>query len=302
MLRPLLQRIGRLSDVASHVGDSSYRPGAGGIDELGQIESALDVAHARIVADASELERRHNALAEHLEHIAHDLRTPIASLQLKLERLSSSWNDEKSHLDQERSEIVDEAMEDAVYVGALADNLRVAARLQDGLDPKAALAPNGPLPHVDLGEVVERVAARMRVLAHRKGVTLEWARPDASVVVRCQSTMAHQLVQNLVQNAVAYQDRDGNVAVVLEQHQDRFVLNVVDDGPGVPPEDLPRLVGRTFRTDDARARDVAGSGLGLSIAGEIASRADFALSFSANVPRGLLVKIEGPTLDENETE
>lgn len=288
VLRPTLERIGRLSQAAANVGHASYRPGRSDDDELGKIEVALDKAHTRIVDDAEEIQRRHHALTEHLEHVAHDLRTPIASLQLKLERLGGERGDD------DRNALVTEAMEDALYMGGLADNLRVAARLQDGLDPSAPANESGPRPEADLVDVVERVGARARVLAERKNIVLEWARPDTPCAVQCQPTMATQLVQNLVQNAVAYGDEGGHVAIVLEVSNGRFTLRVLDDGPGVPPEDLPRLVGRTFRTDAARARDGAGTGLGLAIANEIALRCGFQMAFEANAPRGLVVTLRGP--------
>lgn len=293
VLRPTLERIGRLAQAAANVGHPRYQPGRSDDDELGRIEVALDKAHTRIIADAAELERRHHALTEHLEHVAHDLRTPIASLQLKLERLGSE-SDAGG-----QDALVTEAMADAIYMGGLADNLRVAARLQDGLDPSAPSRTDGAAPRVDLGDVVERVGARARVLAERKGISLEWARPDERCDIQCQPTMATQLVQNLVQNAVAYGDEGGHVAVVLEASNGAFVLRVLDDGPGVPPEDLPRLVGRTFRSDAARARDSAGTGLGLAIANEIAVRCGFVLQFAANTPRGLVVTLEGAAVDDS---
>jgi signal transduction histidine kinase len=122
---------------------------------------------------------------------------------------------------------------------------------------------------------------------------LDVARPDGALMVRCQPTAAEQAITNLVENAVAYGDPGGHVAVVLEWRGDRFSLVVVDDGPGVLPAELPRLGERTFRSDEARQRDPNGSGLGLAITSEICQRCGWSLSFARNEPKGLEVRIEG---------
>jgi signal transduction histidine kinase len=74
-----------------------------------------------------------------------------------------------------------------------------------------------------------------------------------------------------------------------------FTLLVTDDGPGVPPAEMPRLGERTFRTDEARQRDPSGSGLGLAITSEICKRCGWKLAFEPHEPRGLRVSIAGPT-------
>ena len=75
-----------------------------------------------------------------------------------------------------------------------------------------------------------------------------------------------------------------------------FSLVVVDDGPGRLPAELPRLGERTFRSDEARQRDPSGSGLGLAITSQICERCGWNLSFERQEPRGLSVKIAGPTI------
>ncbi len=84
--------------------------------------------------------------------------------------------------------------------------------------------------------------------------------------------------------------------MVLEASSASFLLTVVDDGPGVPPAELPRLGDRTFRSDSARQREPQGSGLGLAISGEICRRAGFALRFSQEAPRGLRATVSGPRI------
>jgi len=105
--------------------------------------------------------------------------------------------------------------------------------------------------------------------------------------------MVEQALTNVLQNAIIHGEGDGAVEVTLRGDDDGFVVEVLDDGPGVPPEHLPRLGERAYRSDDARVRDPKGSGLGLAITSEVCDRFGWALSFEPRAPRGLRVTIRG---------
>lgn len=285
---PLTRRIDRLRAAAGRVGSPAEYASAGDSksDELGELSSILDDAHERIRADAAMLEDRQKALERYLSDVAHDLKTPIASLQIALEQAAHCSRD--ATLD----EILKGSLKDVVYLSALTSNLRLACQLRDGWDPAAGDAT------VDLGEVVERVALRVRYFAKSRSIQLDVARPDAPVLARCHSTAAEQVITNLVENAVSYGDPGGHVAVLLESQTDRFNLTVVDDGPGVLPSELPRLGERTFRSDEARQREPNGSGLGLAISSEVCAHCDWSLSFAREEPRGLRVTIKGERISK----
>jgi signal transduction histidine kinase len=286
VVRPVAQRIGRIRAAAGLVGaPSGYASASDGVrDELGELSVVLDQAHARIRGDAERLEQRHQALERHLAEVAHDLRTPISSLQIALEQADGMAKDA------ELRDLIRSSLTDVVYLAGLTDNLRMATQLREGWDPAEGD------PTADLADTVERAAGRARFFAKNRGISLESSRPDEGVPVRCHPIAAEQIVTNLVFNAIAYGDVGGHVAVLLETHAARFVLSVIDDGPGVPPAELPRLTERTFRADEARQRDPSGSGLGLAITREICERCGFSLTVAPQEPRGLRVRIEGPVL------
>ncbi|HKQ70388.1 MAG TPA: HAMP domain-containing sensor histidine kinase [Polyangiaceae bacterium] len=286
VVQPLTRRIGKLRAAAAEVGSRTGYVSAGdlGSDELGELSSGLDRAHARIRADAEQLLERQRALERSLGDVAHDLKTPIASLQIALERAS------KLNHSEDVAEMLKSSLRDVVYLSGLTTNLRIACQLREGWNPA-----DGD-PSVDLTDTVERVVARSLYFAKNRGIALDVARPDTAVLARCHPTAAEQAITNLVENAIAYGDSGGHVAVVLEIREGGFSLTVADDGPGVPPALLPRLGERTFRSDDARQRDPSGSGLGLAITSEICARCGWTLSFEAHEPRGLRVAIGGPTI------
>jgi signal transduction histidine kinase len=285
VVRPLIRRIEALRLAAERVGSASdYLPCPPTADELGQLAGALDRAHARIRADAGRLEQRGRDLQRHLADVAHDLKTPISSLHIALEQVADANNEP------ELTELLTSALNDTVYLGALTSNLRLASALREGWDPAAARAT------VDLAETVDRVARRAGFFARRKGITLECAVPDDPTFAACDPIAAEQALSNIVENAVTHGSPGGHVAMMLEAREGTFSLAVIDDGPGVPPSDLPRIGERTFRTDDARQRDPRGTGLGLAITTEVCAMCGWTIQFESETPRGLRVTLTGSTI------
>ena len=283
-IRPVIRRVAKLGRAAALVGaEQGYESAeAAATDDLGQLGRQLDRAHVRIRADAEELRARHSALERHLADVAHDLRTPLASLQLALEHALALNHDDAL------GEPLKRALADTVYAGALTENLRLASKLEGAWDPTEVA-------EEDLRALVERVTLRMKLFATQRGIALEVALPDDALIVTCHAVAVEQAIANVVENAVTFGDSGGHVAVVLQRLPDsRFVLTVVDDGPGVQISELPRLGERTFRTDEARQRAPRGSGLGLAITAAVCERSGWELSFTSEEPRGLRVALRGP--------
>ena len=284
-VRPIAVRLERLRGATQQVGHTAgYASAADPThDDLGQLSALLDQAHARIAADAARMEARHQALEQHLGNIAHDLRTPLASLQIALEQLGSD-----PARTSDDAGLVRGAIGDVVYMGSLIDNLDLACRLQEGADPL-----HGDL-RVELCALVDRVTRRFAALGRTRGIEVHGSRPDAPVWARCNPAMAEQALANLVHNAVAHGEPGGHVAILLEETASEFALTIIDDGPGVPPADLPKIGERTFRSDAARRRDPKGGGLGLAISQEVCGRAGFTMTLTGEQPRGLRASIAGP--------
>jgi signal transduction histidine kinase len=179
-------------------------------------------------------------------------------------------------------------------MGGLISNLYLACQLQDGADPLFGA------PRVDLGALVERVTRRFKNLGRARTIEVEGMQLDRPLWVRCNPAMAEQVLANLVHNAIVHGDEGGHVAILLAATQESFMLSVLDDGPGVPPTELPRLGQRTFRSDAARRRDPQVGGLGLAIAAEVCRRAGFTLAFAPREQRGLLVTVVGQRLHADE--
>ncbi|MDX3644070.1 HAMP domain-containing sensor histidine kinase [Streptomyces sp. MB09-02B] len=197
---------------------------------------------------------------------SHELRSPIASLRTQLEVAAAH----PELLD------LDGAVEDTVRLQSLAADLLLLARLDAGERPP-------PDARFDLAEVVQEE------VASREGVTLEGV---DSVELRGSRNQICRVLGNLLDNAGRHaRDR---VAVTLRTTSDRAVLQVVDDGTGVPPADRERIFERFVRLDESRARDDGGAGLGLAIARDIAVRHGGTLTVADAPGGGALFELRLP--------
>lgn len=282
VVRPLLRRIGEVRALAATVGAASARWPATSLtgDELDDIVAALRQAHDALAADRAALARSKAALEEHIATTAHDLRTPVASLQLAVEHataLAAAGGAGEGSLGALRG-----ALLDAYYMGALVENLHLTTRLR---------GPAHDVAVVDAVALVRAVAARLRVVARHAGIALECAVPDGAALVRADPLALERAISNLTDNAVRF--ARGHVALVLERRAgaDRpLELTVLDDGPGFEAEALAHAA--------ALGISVEGEAAGPGVAsGAPRSRARLGLAVAAQVARGL-----GATISLRRTE
>ncbi|TMR25579.1 HAMP domain-containing histidine kinase [Nonomuraea turkmeniaca] len=193
------------------------------------------------------LDRLETAVETHKRFVAdaaHELRSPIATLRARLELA-------------EPSELTREALADIERLQSLAADLLMLAKLDAGEPLRTA--------ELDLGQVAAEESLRVR---RRPEVRVELdIEPD--VVMKGSRAHLDRLVTNLTDNAVRH--AASTVCVRVHAETDEAVLEVLDDGPGIPFEQREAVFDRFTRLDEARARDAGGAGLGLPIARDIAT-------------------------------
>ena len=282
-VRPLLRRIDRLDEAAQSVGTPGFAPIPDGQDdELGRVARTLNTANERICADQAELARQHGILERHLSAVAHDLRTPLAALQLTLEAL-------QEQVPAAAIAEVGEARLEVAYLEALADNLHHATRLEGGAHVRCPDAP------VDLCVILQRVVTRLRILGRARAVAVEAAVPDAPVRVACDPALAERALANLVHNAVIHGAAAHAVGVALDRDEGGFTLTISSNGDALTPAAIAALAQRRLSTvEPARARQ--GHGLGVAIANEVATRAGWQIRWEPLGEGGLQVVIQGEVM------
>ena len=185
--------------------------------------------------------------------IAHDLRTPLARLKTRLERLK------RSRTDEEIGEAIAEADRLLATFGAV---LRIA-RIESGERGRAAFA------EVDLTSLIDDVAELYRPLIEEKGARLSLHNAPA-VSIRGDRDMLFQAVANLLDNAIKHTPDAGRIEISLAPADGGASITVEDDGPGIPAEEREKVKERFYRLD--RSRSTPGSGLGLSLVSAVAAR------------------------------
>lgn len=202
-------------------------------------------AEERMISEAlrETVRRQREAVAD----TSHDLRGPLTGLQLRLE-------DALEDPDADPREILLVTLHDAERLGDIIGDLLELARLEAGV-------PSETEP-VDLAHLVRGE------LAHRALTTAITTHLDPDVVVDGSPVRLARLVGNLLANAERHART--RLEVTVRAHGDRAILEVIDDGPGIPDADKEKVFDRFKRRADARRSDPGGSGLGLAIARQVA--------------------------------
>jgi signal transduction histidine kinase len=287
---PTVRRVRRLTEQVRRVGrevqggpaGQQYALDVAGRDEIAELARAFEASRDEVQKRMEQLRTRDATLTRYVANTTHDVMIPLTVLQGHLTALRQ----QVVAGEPVEQGVVDRALEESHYLTSLLHNLSAGAKLEAGEREMAWHA-------VDLGALVERVAARHEPIARHKGVELNHAVPESPTCLRGEPTLLEQAVSNLVHNAVRHNDAGGHVAVVLEREGDDAVLRVLDDGPGLSEARLAELERGHFT--DAQARDrPRGLGLGLRIARDVASRHGLQLSFARSESGGLAVELRGP--------
>ena len=211
--------------------------------------------------------------AQFIADASHELRTPLAVLKARLE-LGLRAQDP-----QVWRETLEQAAQGTDRLTHLANQLLSLARIENG----ARAIAEGGAQLLDLSQLARELGMAMAPLAHARGVALA-LEADQPVWLRGEPTLLSELLNNLVDNALAHTPVGGNVILRVMAPA---VLEIEDDGPGIPYEDRERVFERFYR----RNQHVPGSGLGLAIVGEVCRAHLATISLHDGVQSGLKVRV-----------
>ena len=214
-------------------------------------------------AEVRELAHSFNVMAEGLEEaerhrrnltadIAHELRTPLSNIQGYLEAI-------RDGLVQPTPDTIDTIHAQAIHLSRLVEDLRLLAQVESG-DLRLQLS------RARIQELLPSSVEAVRPRAEAKGVALSLEADPSLPSLELDVTRIAQVVDNLLENAITHTPEGGRVTVTARAAGSFVEMEVADTGPGIAPEDLPRLFDRFYRADPSRSRSTGGSGLGLTIA------------------------------------
>ncbi|GAA4410885.1 ATP-binding protein [Nibrella viscosa] len=241
-----------------------------------KLNDEIFVYVARKQKEIEELKRLELFRREFLADVSHELKTPIFAAQGFIHTLIDGAIDDENV----RDKFLAKAAKSLDGLDALVKDLVALSQLETG-ELKMHFE------RVDIHQVITEAFEQLEKKAHTKGTTLR-IRTDrpGSYWVKADPQRIHQVMTNLLENAIKYGNDNGKVLVTLEEEKKQVLVFVKDDGPGIPPEHLSRIFERFYRVDKSRSKERGGTGLGLAIVKHILNAHRSKVSVMSKVDRG----------------
>jgi len=253
LMRKALAPVATLTEAARRVTERNLKeelPRTRNGDELDQLTEVLNAMTARLNESFSRVK-------DFTLHASHELKTPLTVLCGETE---TELRDES--LAPRERERAASRLEELRRLTRIVDGLTLLARADAGMVPLTIVP-------VRLDELVHDIFADTQILAEASGLGVQMPVCER-VTVQGDSQRLRQLLLNLSDNAVKYNQPRGSITMTLHAVPGAAEFAITNTGPGIPPEALPRVFDRFFRVDAAHSHDIEGCGLGLAIAKWIA--------------------------------
>lgn len=259
-IRELLEAIRKVRE-----GAYSHRAAVHGHDEIAQLGGEFNGLTDR-------LQKTEETRRRFVSDASHELKTPLAAIRLLTDSILQTPDIDAVTA----REFVADIGAEAERLSRITENLLQLTRLDSNV-----LASADP---VEVDAVLARVLRMMKLVAAEKQVEISCPEIEKCRVLASKDEV-HQVIYNLVDNAVKYTGPRGHVVIRLSAREGRVILSVADDGVGIPEEDIPRIFERFYRVDKARSREAGGTGLGLSIVSDTVKKRGGTVT-AANRPEG----------------
>ncbi|EPS0856872.1 two-component system histidine kinase PnpS [Listeria monocytogenes] len=257
--------------------DASVSPILG---ENGEITGIILLLH-----DITQIRHLENVRSEFVTNVSHELKTPVTALKGFAETLLDGAMYDEVLLKKFLTIIKEES--DRLH--RLIMDILALSRIEQN-----PVAENVEL--VDVDEVIEQSARTIFEMATEKNIRVTIPeKTSASVMIETDRDKLQQIIINLLSNAINYTPVDGKVEVKLIEQEAEVIIEVTDNGIGIPAKDIDRVFERFYRVDKARSRHSGGTGLGLSIVKhlvencggriEVESQEEFGSTFRVTLPK-----------------
>ncbi len=255
-------------------------------EELTPILSRIYFQRQEIAENLSELERRKEE-QEKLEHIrreftsnvSHELKTPLQSIMGSAELIENGMVKQE-----DMPRFVGHIRTEAARLVKLIDDIIHLSRMDDGI--------HLPFETVDLLTIAHEAMEAIEDAAQSRNVKLSIK--GESAVLKGVPRLLFELLYNLCDNAVKYNNQGGSVDIVLEQNEQEVSLSVSDTGIGIPQEELARVFERFYRVDKSHSKKSGGTGLGLSIVKHVAACHHAKVELQSTLGNGTTIRVIFP--------
>jgi heavy metal sensor kinase len=277
LIKRALMPVDQIAATAERIGShnlSQRLPVANTADELERLSITLNHMIQRL-EQAFQHSRRFMADA------SHELRTPLTVLRGELETFV-----QEPSVAPEMRERLGSALEELERLVNIVEGLFAISRLDAG-EAQAELV------KFDLGKLASSTTDQMSLLGEDKNIKITCAAAN-DVWVEGDRARMKQVVVNLLDNAIKYTPQGGAVGLNVRTRDGKAVLEVTDNGMGIPADSLPRVFERFYRVDEARSRELGGAGLGLSIVKSICAAHHGCVEATSTPGQGSVFRVELP--------
>lgn len=275
ILKYIKQCIGSKENKTSHLkleGETVYRIK---IDPVYLQNSKNAIIGSIInIENITEIIKLENMRRDFVANVSHELKTPLTSISGFIETLIMNENLEVNKRNrflaiiQKESDRLKRLIEDILLLSSIENKNNLVRE------------------EIILFDVFKEVYDMISYIANSKNIDLSYEFEDEKVIIQAYGDYMKQLLLNLIDNAIKYTPEGGKVIVKQFTKNDEIIIEVIDNGMGIPKEDQSKIFQRFYRVDKARSRSVGGTGLGLAITKHIVSSLNGTISVESEVGKG----------------
>ncbi len=236
-----------------------------------------------LIQDITEHVKLDNMRKEFVADVSHELKTPITSIMGYSDTLLEGEYDEET-----REKFLNVISSEARRMARLVTDLLTLSKY----DNKKVTS---EITSFDLGELVKKCEEKLKFEIKKKKHNVECFVTASVPPVLADKYGIERVVLNILSNAIKYTKEHGTIKVYVGFVYNDAYIKIIDNGIGIPEEDLSRIFDRFYRVDKARSREMGGTGLGLSIAKEILDQNKGSINIKSKVGKGTEVVIRIPT-------
>lgn len=239
-----------------------------------------------VIQDITEHVKLNNMRKEFVADVSHELKTPITSIIGYSETLLEIEHDKET-----KEKFLNVIISQATMMSKLVNDLLILSRYDNDQIKMQKI-------EFDLGELVKDVYENFRLECKKKNQKVECLITASVPPVYANKDGIERVIINILSNSIKYTPDKGSIKIYVGFVYNDAYIKIIDNGIGIPEEDLERIFERFYRVDKARTREMGGTGLGLSIAKEIIEKNKGSISIKSKINKGTEVVIRIPAITE----